>query len=104
MRIVGALFARPLTRAGSLLLALSFSTFAFCITHYAAERQMASRAIERAQLLDDYMLTVDAAETGQRGFLLTGDASYLAPFLKASSDISLTFSALEARFAGSRVS
>ena len=64
---------------------------------------MASRAIERAQLLDDYMLTVDAAETGQRGFLLTGDASYLAPFLKASSDISLTFSALESRFAGSRV-
>jgi CHASE3 domain sensor protein len=33
--------------------------------------------------LDHIMLSVEDAETGQRGFLLTGDETYLAPFRQA---------------------
>ena len=37
--------------------------------------------------LDLILLSVEDAETGQRGFLLTGDENYLAPFQQASSKI-----------------
>ncbi|MFI5029281.1 MAG: CHASE3 domain-containing protein [Reyranellales bacterium] len=37
--------------------------------------------------LDHVMLSIEDAETGQRGFLLTGDENYLAPFRQASSKI-----------------
>jgi CHASE3 domain sensor protein len=39
--------------------------------------------------LDRILLSVADAETGQRGFLLTGDESYLSPFPRASSKIDL---------------
>ena len=37
--------------------------------------------------LDQILLSVADAETGQRGYLLTGDETYLAPFHQASSQI-----------------
>lgn len=37
--------------------------------------------------IDDVMLTVTDAETGQRGYLLTGDPSYLVPFNAAEQRI-----------------
>ena len=36
-------------------------------------------------LVSDYLLSMDDAETGQRGYLLTGNPSYLAPYIKGIS-------------------
>ena len=36
-------------------------------------------------LVSGYLLSIDDAETGQRGYLLTGNPSYLAPYIKGIS-------------------
>jgi signal transduction histidine kinase len=40
------------------------------------------------------------AETGQRGYLLTGDAKYLEPYDTATTDVNHTLDALRQRYAG----
>src|ERR1700678_2919504 len=37
--------------------------------------------------LHSYLTTIEDAETGQRGFLLTGNETYLAPYTAAKSEI-----------------
>lgn len=38
--------------------------------------------------LDDLLMTMQDAETGQRGFIITGDQTYLGPFLSAENRVS----------------
>ncbi|MFT3666259.1 CHASE3 domain-containing protein [Piscinibacter sp.] len=55
------------------------------------------RARTSMQLLHRLMLD---AETGQRGYLLTGNADYLAPYRAANEEIAATLAKLRAHFRG----
>ena len=46
--------------------------------------------------LDDFLLTLTTAETGQRGYLLTGDSSYLKPYQSAVPQVTNEIKDLEA--------
>lgn len=39
------------------------------------------------QRLDDFMLTLTTAETGQRGYLMTGKEAYLKPYNDAAPQV-----------------
>jgi PAS domain S-box-containing protein len=58
-----------------------------------AQWALHSRQVQVA--LEDAESTLKDAETGQRGFLLTGDASYLAPYNRATSQIGPRIDELE---------
>src|SRR5579862_215150 len=45
--------------------------------------------------LNVFLATVEDAETGQRGYLLTGDTAYLAPYRAAVRAIGTRLSAIE---------
>lgn len=55
---------------------------------------------EQLRSLNITLSTLQDAETGQRGFLLTDDAAYLEPYASAVSTASTTFSRLQDSFAG----
>jgi signal transduction histidine kinase/DNA-binding response OmpR family regulator/CHASE3 domain sensor protein len=55
-----------------------------------------TRAIEVLAQLNTVLSTLKDAETGQRGFLLTGDENYLEPFTTAKSAIPAEFKTLRA--------
>ena len=55
---------------------------------------------EQLRALNVTLSTLQDAETGQRGFLLTRDAAYLEPYASAVSTASATFSWLLGSFAG----
>ena len=54
--------------------------------------------------LDDLLLDFRASETGQRGFLLTGDEAYLAPYNKATATIDAAMERLKVLTAADPVS
>lgn len=64
----------------------------------AAHRQIELRdqAYAAELALSAVLSTLVDAETGQRGYLLTGDPSYLQPYLLAQAQIDAEFAALEA--------
>jgi CHASE3 domain sensor protein len=45
--------------------------------------------------IDGLLLRLEDAETGQRGYLITGDESYLAPYERTSVDLSNALAALD---------
>lgn len=56
------------------------------------------RARERLGALSNLMVTLLNAETGQRGYLLTGEARYLAPYEQASRNAKPRFDAVASAF------
>jgi len=58
-----------------------------------AERALHSRQVQVA--MEDAESTLKDAETGQRGYILTGDPSYLAPYNRATSEIGPRIDELE---------
>ncbi len=62
------------------------------------QRTEASERVMRTIAISDHFAALLSifkdAETGQRGFLLTGDQSYLAPYLRATTEITPTFHTL----------
>lgn len=64
----------------------------------SANRQMATALEMQAGLNESLALIVDA-ETGQRGYLLTGDPRYLEPYDNALADISQTMDSLREVYA-----
>lgn len=81
------------------------ATILFVVTYIVVSRQMhveqrsAFRSIRRVYRLRDQLtrlgLTLDAAETGQRRFLLTGHYQELSPYLSNRSEIRSVLSSLE---------
>lgn len=68
------------------------------VQRYAAARVEASNVEEAiATVRSD----VQSIETGQQGYLLTGDPAYLAPFTNATGNLALHFANLRARLANS---
>ncbi|QEL20221.1 response regulator [Limnoglobus roseus] len=53
---------------------------------------------ETLAALDDILSLVKDAETGQRGFVITGDEAYLEPHTRAIEEITGRFQSLEQRF------
>lgn len=77
----------PMTTLG-LVAALSFFVLSGAISIYVTARLQGSndRVVQTHQTIvavDQLLLDVQNAETGHRGFLLTGDEQYLAPYLAA---------------------
>jgi CHASE3 domain sensor protein len=81
------------------------ATILFAVAYIVVSRQMhveqrsAFRSIRRVYRLRDQLtrlgLTLDAAETGQRRFLLTGHYQELSPYLSNRSEIRSVLSSLE---------
>jgi len=62
----------------------------------AASAQSLARSIETMAQLQTPLSTLKDAETGQRGYLLTGREDYLEPFLSAKSELARELGALRA--------
>ncbi|MBV8212364.1 MAG: CHASE3 domain-containing protein, partial [Verrucomicrobia bacterium] len=76
------------------LLGISF-VFIFLIgtraSRLADDLRQRQSTVQRLQAI---VSTVDDAETGQRGYLLTGDEKYLAPYANALAEVQARLSAL----------
>src|SRR3954453_17310647 len=79
------------------------------LTAYVASRNLkviqrdATQRIDASDVQHDIVaveLDLQAIETGQRGYLLTGDASYLAPYTQALAKLPAHFAALRSRLVG----
>ena len=84
----------PLLIASSLLLAIIGLTGFFV----AAQEQTATqllKAVDASNTLPKLLSALQEAETGQRGFLLTGRDSYLSPFLSATDRLPVEIRRLE---------
>jgi CHASE3 domain sensor protein len=74
---------------GFLILAIAASIAASVAS--ADANRLAAHALHVRQALGHLFSLVQDAETGQRGFLLTGDETYLQPFAHAQHDIPAIF-------------
>ena len=68
---------------GFALLALIVGTRAVLVEGQRANREAAREAIEYQELLSGLLSLAQDAETSQRGYLLTGEKSYLQPYRQA---------------------
>jgi PAS domain S-box-containing protein len=72
---------------GLFVLVSAAGLLARSITTLQAERQPAKHARNELEVLVSFLATAEDAETGQRGYLLTGDSTYLAPYETARRTI-----------------
>ncbi|RWC29554.1 CHASE3 domain-containing protein [Mesorhizobium sp.] len=73
--------------AGFAVLALIVGSRAVLVEDQRANRAAAREAIEYQQLLSSLLSLAQEAENGQRGYLLTGEKSYLEPYRRAAAAI-----------------
>ena len=67
----------------------AFTLWSFVQIEESSRQRMDSRQI--LVLTDSFLLAMKNAELGERGYVLTGDASYLPPYLQARSDMQRNF-------------
>jgi PAS domain S-box-containing protein len=72
---------------GLLVLVSAAGLLARSITNLQAHRVPAKHARYELEALVSFLATAEDAETGQRGYLLTGDSAYLAPYESARHTI-----------------
>jgi PAS domain S-box-containing protein len=77
--------------AVSLALALAFLATLINLRNVYSTSEMVSHTHVVLGSLQRLLVTVIDAETGQRGFIITGSDEYLEPYLRARADISATF-------------
>lgn len=87
------------------ILGVIFVTSAFLITEARRAQVMDTathiqRSQERIRLLVEIQSLITDAETGERGYMLTGDSSYLAPYEQAKQQIALYLDQLRNAYAG----
>ncbi|ESZ35133.1 hypothetical protein X731_30920 [Mesorhizobium sp. L2C054A000] len=68
---------------GFAVLALIVGTRAVLVETQRANREAARQAVEYQELLSGLLTMAQEAETSQRGYLLTGEKSYLQPYRQA---------------------
>ena len=78
----------------ALLLVMTIGAFAFLQVAHGA-RSESEAADHRKWMLLSLLQTVVDAETGQRGYLLTGDPRYLQPYKLAAGQVAADIAALE---------
>jgi len=79
---------------GILPLLLAFASYRTSSQHIASVQATLSTE-EFIRRLDELLSTLQDAETGQRGYLLTGQQRYLDPFLDAQEDLPLRLAQME---------
>jgi len=90
-------FAAPLALAvGILLLAANEIGHQRAATVIAEREQM----LANRDPIDRLLRTVLEAESGQRGYLITGRSEYLEPYRRASADVESVLSTLAERYSG----
>ncbi|KRB21409.1 MULTISPECIES: CHASE3 domain-containing protein [Mesorhizobium] len=82
--------------AGFAVLALIVGTRAVLVEGQRANRAAARETIEYQELLSGLLSMAQDAESGQRGYLLTGEKSYLEPYRKAVEAIPGQLSRIDA--------
>jgi signal transduction histidine kinase/CheY-like chemotaxis protein/CHASE3 domain sensor protein len=97
-----ARFAIPRTLAAGFLVAALATLVIAAVNYRSAEtRADAVRAMDRASLamrqLNLFNASIKDAETGQRGYLLTGDVAYLQPYETAVADMQQHLDRLKAQ-------
>src|SRR3984885_12293711 len=60
-----------------------------------ADSALVVRSGDTLTALEDVLSTVKDAETGQRGYLLTGNESYLQPYTAAAQDVGRRLDAIQ---------
>jgi signal transduction histidine kinase len=81
---------------GTALLSVLLAGFAYWVsTEHVRAVQQTLQTAAFLEHVDQLLLTVDDAETGQRGYLLTGKREYLAPFLQAEQEVSRRMAEVE---------
>jgi signal transduction histidine kinase len=74
--------------AGLAAITLALAVFAYFISTKQVNSVAATLATGRFLLsLDEVLTTVQDAETGQRGYLLTGAETYLSPYIRAKGQV-----------------
>ncbi len=81
---------------GFLILACMIGAVLWFVASEQADAQAMRRSLEVESELVGMMSTLTDAETGQRGYLLTGDAAYLEPYRKARDRFGTQLDALGA--------
>lgn len=87
------------------ILGVAFVTSAFLITEVRRAQVMDAavniqRSQERIRLLVEVQSLITDAETGERGYMLTGDDSYLSPYDQAKKQIAVYLEQLRSVYAG----
>jgi PAS domain S-box-containing protein len=80
---------------GLLTLAGTAALLARSVTRFGDERMAVMETRGDIDALNVFLATVEDAETGQRGYLLTGDTAYLAPYRGAVQAIGARLSRIE---------
>jgi len=87
--------------APALLAFMAVSAY-LAVNHFRQMQKVAAATLESSRLQDEIssvLRNLTAMETGQRGYLLTGDADYLQPYTEAKAKLGGDLSALRARLA-----
>ncbi|MEC5388224.1 response regulator [Uliginosibacterium sp. H3] len=84
------------------VLLISFVTYSAMQARTVAAERM-TRSVEVMEQVQTLLSAIKDAETGQRGFLLTGNESYLAPYTNAKADLPGLFLNLRRLVADSRI-
>ena len=91
----------PATLAGFVLAVLALAAIALVTARAASAQRGAGERVTRTmttvQQVEALMSVIKDAETGQRGFLLTGQERYLAPYEDARAVLPSRFAALAGR-------
>ena len=74
------------------LLALGAQAFAGVLLQrnnaaFHAAQEMVAKGHQVTEALQEFLTSAEGAETGQRGYVLTGDESYLTPYNQALTEI-----------------
>ena len=72
---------------GFLLLGLACALMVFAVASSFRAERWVERSLQLQQSTWELFSLVQDAETGQRGYMLTGDRSYLQPFLEAKAQL-----------------
>jgi signal transduction histidine kinase len=102
LRITAALNRRGLMGLGIGLLVLVAiaASSVWQATRNASALERVDRTVATATLLKAILLAVDDCETSQRGYLLTRQEPYLAPFARAKADLPAMLDALDQQLPG----
>ena len=79
----------------ALLVATAAALVIIHATTTSRQQRLVVQNYESVSLMRQALLALDSAETGQRGYLLTGQATYLAPYEQARLEIDSTLRQLE---------
>src|SRR5262245_25868488 len=71
---------RRVPEIAGLLVLLSVVATALCVLEYREQTGAVQHTLEVKNALAQLLSTLQDAETGQRGFLLTGDEAFLQPY------------------------